>query len=58
MGFVAKNKVIDVQYKKTTTHREYLNIKLKGAPASKVLVIMKNPSTTDKRQAPPPKQSP
>lgn len=46
MGFIGINNVFDVSYNKTITHREYLNIKIKKYPTSKVLVIMKNPSTT------------
>lgn len=46
MGFVGRNYADTIEYSKTTTHREFLKITLNNPHTSKVLVIMKNPSTT------------
>lgn len=47
MGFVGKNKVDRVEYYKSQTDRQFLKINVKFPPIKdKVLVVMKNPSTT------------
>ncbi len=46
MGFVGKNAVVCVKYCKENRHRYFLSIVINQNPRNKVLVIMKNPSTT------------
>lgn len=46
MGFVGRNTVYSVEYSKTTRNRYFLRITINQIVKKRVLVIMKNPSTT------------